>query len=299
MNEISHKKARRWIQKTNDAMLSDKEAVLLAEHVAGCDDCRHYQKELEDLQVSIRASLQRQAAVQTRHSPQRADAKQPVHLVQKLRRTIQMKKIQKITYAFVGVLAMAVLVFVGINLGQQFMPTPGLEATAMPIEPSQGGFVVATPLATVSATLDAVSIDFYFNSLSTREKSAMKALVYQFNQIHKNEIVIHQTNDYPELAGEGGYYQGMSALFDCYVTQADPRGAALSDAVLDLNAWMEAEDTAFQLDFDPTILDAARYEGSLSALPLSIQPAIMVYNADLLAQQGGGPPLPIGRLTNF
>jgi ABC-type glycerol-3-phosphate transport system substrate-binding protein len=78
----------------------------------------------------------------------------------------------------------------------------------------------------------------------------------------------------------------MSDQFDCYVTQADPREAALTDVVLDLNAWMEAEGSAFQLDFDAAILDAFRYEGSLMALPLSIQPAIMVYNADRLAQHG-------------
>ncbi|MAT44081.1 MAG: hypothetical protein CL609_17235 [Anaerolineaceae bacterium] len=290
MNEISHKKAHRWIQKSSDGMLTDREEVLLANHLSGCDGCRSYQKELEDLQTSIKVSLQRRTVMLTRRFPQKKGEKQPAQLYQTLRRTIRMKKIQKVAYAFVGVFLMAVLLFVGISLGQQIIPTPGMSETSMP---TKNVLSTQQPLVEEEVTiesLDVVLIDFYFYSSLTREQEAVNALVSQFNQIHKDEIVIQQTKDFPDLAGEGGYYQGMAEQFDCFVTQTDPRGAALSGAVLDLNAWMEAEKSAFQQDFDQTILDASRYEGSLINLPLSIQPPIMVYNAELLARHGLEPP---------
>ena len=78
--------------------------------------------------------------------------------------------------------------------------------------------------------------------------------------------------------------------YDCFLTSHSTRVAASSGLILDLTALMEAEDSDFQQDFDPLFLDAAKYNDGLYALPLSNQPAIMVYNADLLAELGLEPP---------
>ena len=149
--------------------------------------------------------------------------------------------------------------------------------------------IVATPQPSGSTTLDVVTINFYYNSQEADEKAAIIALVNQFNKDHKDEILVKAGNITQE-SYEEGYYAGMANTYDCFLSQLDPQGAASSGAILDLTALMEAEDAVFQQDFDPLLLDAAQYNEGLYALPISSQPAIMAYNADLLAELGLEPP---------
>ena len=149
--------------------------------------------------------------------------------------------------------------------------------------------IVATPQPSGSAALDVVTINFYHNSWESEEKAAITALVNQFNRDHKDEIIVNADNTYPNSDGSD-YYQLFANNYDCFLSQLYPQGAASSGAILDLTALMEAEDAAFQQDFDPLLIDAAQYNEGLYALPLYNQPAIMVYNADLLADLGLEPP---------
>lgn len=148
---------------------------------------------------------------------------------------------------------------------------------------------VATPQPYASTALDVVTIHFYHDSWESEEKAAITALVNQFNRDHKDEITV-QADNVTEESYEEGFYVGMANTYDCFLSQLDPQGAGSSGVILDLTTLMEAEDAAFQQDFDPLLLDAARYQESLFALPLSNQPAIMAYNADLLADLGLEPP---------
>jgi len=149
--------------------------------------------------------------------------------------------------------------------------------------------IVATPQPSESTAIDVVTINFYHDSWESKEKAAITALVNQFNRDHKGEIII-QADNITQESYEEGYYAGMANTYDCFISQLDSQGAASSGSILNLTALMEAEEAAFQEDFDPLMLDAAQYNNGLYALPLYNQPAIMVYNADLLAELGLEPP---------
>jgi ABC-type glycerol-3-phosphate transport system substrate-binding protein len=134
-----------------------------------------------------------------------------------------------------------------------------------------------------------LTVKMYYRAWTAPEEAAIKSSVDYFNQLHEGEFVVEATGMYPQSEGTG-YYEMMGSNFDCYLTQLDPEGAAYSDAVLDLTALMEGEELDFQQDFDSAILDSARYQERLMALPLASLPAVVVYNADLLEQNGLEPP---------
>jgi ABC-type glycerol-3-phosphate transport system substrate-binding protein len=148
--------------------------------------------------------------------------------------------------------------------------------------------VVATPQPTEDESLGAITIQFNYNDWVPEDVQVYELLISQFNQEHQGEIFVEADHNQDELYPRG-YYVEKSNSYDCYLTQAVRYGAekaVLSGAVLDLTALFEGEDSTFQQDFDNYLLDASRYKGYLTALPLSTQPAIMVYNADLLNEQG-------------
>ena len=147
--------------------------------------------------------------------------------------------------------------------------------------------VVATPQPSESTALDLITINFFHNSYDRSGKAAITALVNQFNKDHKDEILVQASNVQQE---SGGHFIQMTNNYDCFLSQLTPQVAASSGLILDLTALMEAEDAVFQQDFDPLLLDAAQYNEGLYALPISSQPAIMAYNADLLAELGLEPP---------
>jgi ABC-type glycerol-3-phosphate transport system substrate-binding protein len=92
-----------------------------------------------------------------------------------------------------------------------------------------------------------------------------------------------------------GYFESLAGSFDCFVAPVDPLSAAASDAVLDLNSFLESEPASFRLDYNPALFDRSRKEGTLYDLPLVVQPAIMAYNADALTSRG--LPLPSEQWT--
>jgi ABC-type glycerol-3-phosphate transport system substrate-binding protein len=132
-------------------------------------------------------------------------------------------------------------------------------------------------------------IKMYYRAWTAPEEAAIKSSIDYFNQLHEGEFVVEATGMYPQSEGMG-YYELMGSNFDCYLSQLDAEGAAYSDVVLDLTALMEGEELDFQQDFDPAILDSARHQERLMALPLASLPAVVVYNADLLEQNGLEPP---------
>ena len=145
--------------------------------------------------------------------------------------------------------------------------------------------IVATPQPTEDPSLGAVKINFYYEGWTAGEKTAIKLLVYDFNQEYMGKIIVEASNSQRE-SGSWGFFETMSTDYDCYLSQVMTEYAAQSDDVLDLTAFLEAEDSTFQQDFNQSLLNASRYKEVLYSLPLSIQPGLIVYNADLLAEHG-------------
>ncbi|MFZ3070748.1 MAG: extracellular solute-binding protein [Anaerolineaceae bacterium] len=144
---------------------------------------------------------------------------------------------------------------------------------------------VATPQPNPSGASGIAAVNFYPGSTNNQELAAFKTLAEHFNQEHTDEFLVNISADYSFPANEG-YFEGLTKSFDCFIAQVDPVGADASDVVLDLTPWMDGENSSFQQDYDPVLLNASRYDGELYDLPFTSQPAIMVYNADLLAKYG-------------
>ena len=149
--------------------------------------------------------------------------------------------------------------------------------------------VVVTPQPTEDISLGAVKINFYYEGWTAAEKAAFYSLVKSFNKEHKGEIIVEASNS-QRTSGTGGFFETMSADYDCYLSQVMTEYAAQSDTALDLTAFLETEESAFQQDFYSFLMNNSRSEGVLYSLPLSIQPGLVVYNADLLAERGLEPP---------
>lgn len=164
------------------------------------------------------------------------------------------------------------------------------------LDPSE--IIAATPQSTPDGSQEAVTINFYYEGWTSQEEAAIRSSIYYFNQDHKGEIIVEASNVLKKY-GAWEHYIGMSNDYDCYLSQVDPSGISASDPVLDLTAFLEAEDVAFQQDFDPAILNTSRYQDRLLALPLSIQPGVIVFNEDLLAERGLEPPSPDWTFDEF
>jgi multiple sugar transport system substrate-binding protein len=149
--------------------------------------------------------------------------------------------------------------------------------------------VVATSQSVVDVVPGTAVINFNYRDWLPNDVRIFESLISEFNHEHEGEIIVQATN-VQQSSYEGGYFVGRSNLYDCYMDQNMSEYAASSEAVLDLTALFEGEDAAFQQDFDNSLLDSSRSEGYLVALPLSIQPGLMAYNADMLAQKGLEPP---------
>jgi ABC-type glycerol-3-phosphate transport system substrate-binding protein len=157
--------------------------------------------------------------------------------------------------------------------------------------PDVPDITIVPPEPPESTALGVEKIDLYYLSYNAQVDAAMAALARQFNQDHKDEIVVQTGITLPDT-GERFYVQ-IANNYDCFLAQLAPGDAiwaASAGMIVDLTALMEGEDAAFQQDFDPLLLNAARYNEALYALPISNQPAIMVYNADLLSELGLEPP---------
>jgi len=154
------------------------------------------------------------------------------------------------------------------------------------LDPSE--IIVTTPQSTPDGFQEAVTINFYYEGWSSQEEAAIRSSIYYFNQDHKGEIIVEASNVTPNY-GAWEHYIRMSEEYDCYLYQVQP-GVSDSDPLIDLTAFFEAEDSTFQQDFDQTLLNTSHYQDKLVALPLSIQPGLIVYNADLLAEHGLEPP---------
>jgi len=145
--------------------------------------------------------------------------------------------------------------------------------------------VIATPDGSSSPANGNPVILFYAGTTDTQEVQTLQSLVERFNRDHVDQFSVSLVINYSPAENQG-YFEGLASKFDCFTAQVDPMGAAASDAILNLNSFLESEPPIFRQDYDPALLDRSRYEGALYNLPLIVQPAIVAYNADLLANRG-------------
>jgi ABC-type glycerol-3-phosphate transport system substrate-binding protein len=161
-----------------------------------------------------------------------------------------------------------------------------LAATPQPT-PDTAEVVVATPQPPPPA--EAMVIEYYDNGLNYQNREAFKALVEAFNQSHP-DIFIKVTSDFmggPDIQDWLAYFADK---FDCYTWYAQSFMEVKPEAVISLNALLEAEGPEFIQDFPADLLDDYRFEGELYGLPLVSQPQILAYNAELLEKRGLEPP---------
>ena len=145
---------------------------------------------------------------------------------------------------------------------------------------------------------EVISIYFYHDSYyATPEyREAITTLINQFNQDHTDQIVVHQSTTH---IGGRRYFEDRAKRVDCFLGSIDSKGAANSEAILNLTNFMQAETPEFQQDFEPALLNRAQFEGNLYTLPVYSQIPIMAYNADLLADLGLEPPPPNWTFDDF
>ena len=175
-----------------------------------------------------------------------------------------------------------------INVPSEIPPTQTSkpENTASPTEAHE------------SAPSEIITIDFYHDIRfeTPEQRSAIATLISQFNQEHEGEIVVHQSITHPR---DIGYFAGRAENADCFLAEISSMKAADSGVILPLTNFMAAEASEFQQDFDTRLLNEAQYQNDLYTLPVYSQPAIMVYNADLLAELGLEPPMPDWTFDDF
>ena len=59
MTEMTHQEVRNLLQSAADKMLLPKEKMALNQHISACDECRAYEKSLDELQDGLRHVMQR------------------------------------------------------------------------------------------------------------------------------------------------------------------------------------------------------------------------------------------------
>lgn len=148
-----------------------------------------------------------------------------------------------------------------------------------------------------SSTTDGIKeVSFFANTYAPDELAALRTLIEQFNQEYTGKIEVNLVVQFPE---EGqGYYQKLARNADCFISQTDPMNAFASGSILSLNPWIDS-DTKLKQDLDTGLLTNSMWQGNLMSLPIVSQPPVLVYNMDLLQQQGITIPTPDWDLAAF
>jgi multiple sugar transport system substrate-binding protein len=168
-----------------------------------------------------------------------------------------------------------------------------IQPTAPPPTPDSEAVAVATPRVTPTLNPDAIVIEYDARSHDDRE--AVILLAQAFNE-SQDRIRVNATTRLPFAAGTSTDLIDMAGEYDCFLSgfrpqfMADRHGDVFFEALYDLSPLFEAEEAAFQNDFKPDLLEINQVNGALYALPVAVNPVVLRYNSDLLAQRGIAPP---------
>jgi ABC-type glycerol-3-phosphate transport system substrate-binding protein len=181
----------------------------------------------------------------------------------------------------------------GMTLAESLPGTVEIQPTAPPPTPDSEPVAVATPRVTPTLNPDAIVIEYDARSHDDRE--AVILLAQAFNE-SQDRIRVNATTRLPFAAGTSTDLIDMAGEYDCFLSgfppqfMADRHGDVFFEALYDLSPLFEAEEAAFQNDFMPDLLEINQVNGALYALPVAVNPVVLRYNSDLLAQRGITPP---------
>lgn len=158
-------------------------------------------------------------------------------------------------------------------------PEPTAVSTTAPI-------VVATPAPDPAASGTAV-IHYLTSGFSHAPFATIQTIADEFNAAHPK---IQVEVGWDVLPGSDGFFgiEQISEQYDCFAdTALHPEEAAF---VYSLSSLLDSDTTGLVKDIYPGLFEPFTLEGEIYALPNSVSPAIIYYNADLLAAQGLEPP---------
>ena len=181
----------------------------------------------------------------------------------------------------------------GMTLAESLPGTVEIQPTAPPPTPDSEAVAVATPRVTPTLNPDAIVIEY--DAMSHDDREAVILLAQAFNE-SQDRIRVNATTRLPFAAGTTIDLIDIAGEYDCFLSgfgsqyMADRHGDVFFEALYDLSPLFEAEEAAFQNDFMPALLEINQVNGALYALPVAVNPVVLRYNSDLLAQRGIAPP---------
>jgi ABC-type glycerol-3-phosphate transport system substrate-binding protein len=162
---------------------------------------------------------------------------------------------------------------------------------------------VATPRVTPTADPNVIVIEYSVRGHD--DWDAVIALAEAFNESQDRIRVNATTRLLPVAPGTATDLIDMAREYDCFVDGFYPQGTAdrhgdvFFEALYNLSPLFEAEESAFQDDFMPNLLERSQVDGALYGLPVAVYPVVLRYNSDLLAQRGIAPPDPDWTVEEF
>jgi len=160
-----------------------------------------------------------------------------------------------------------------------------------------------TPVAVVHATQTPPPAEepaekltaVYFAEPSVHTKpSEIIALAKAFNNIYP-EFNLEVKNQRIGFENINSFTYDLQN-YDCFIGPAggihgdDDDGAAYLDQLLPLDPFFEMDGISILDDLDPDLLESVRVDGVFYGIPLSVNPLLVYYNADLLQELGLNPP---------
>jgi ABC-type glycerol-3-phosphate transport system substrate-binding protein len=178
------------------------------------------------------------------------------------------------------------------TLAESLPGTVEIQPTPLPPTPDSEPVAVATPRVTPTLNPNVIVIEY--DAMSHDDREAVIALAQVFNE-SQDRIRVNATTRLPFAAGTRIDLIDIAGEYDCFMSgflpqfMAERHGDAFFDALYSLSPLFDSEDADFQNDFD-LMPEFLMVNGELYALPVAVNPVVLRYNSDLLAQRGIDPP---------
>jgi ABC-type glycerol-3-phosphate transport system substrate-binding protein len=181
------------------------------------------------------------------------------------------------------------------TLAQSLPGKVEIQPTALPPTLDSDSVAVATPRVTPTLDPDVIIIEYDARSHDDREAVILLAEAFTESQ---DRIRVNATTRQPFLGRSSASAIDYAEEYDCFMTTiratylAEQFGDAFFDAFYSLTPLFDAEDATFQNDFAlmSQYMEINTVNGQLYALPVTVSPMVIRYNADLLAARDIAPP---------
>jgi ABC-type glycerol-3-phosphate transport system substrate-binding protein len=160
--------------------------------------------------------------------------------------------------------------------------TEPTDASQSPV--GQEPLTVATPIPTTNPENVRVVEYGGFESFSTVR--TWEALAEEFHQLHPEIEIRLRNHSFADMPT----FENLTDRYDCFLLANDYATWEEVETAYVLDPLLDAEDSSLRADFIPGVLESVSLNGRLYGFPALIQPPLMAYHADLLAQYGLLPP---------